>query len=144
MLLQALLMEFHTIIKSRGRANALFAPEPQPHNTDPKREACFSDSGHSKAEVLSLFPLEVVCLSPWSSVYQNPSNFRGFGLRHMVWITLLQLRACLCLGIPLKVCAEGRKRRKQEMTALYRTPAGPRAVILTTTDGTDPNGYSIG
>lgn len=34
-----------------------------------------------------------------------------------------------------------RKRQKQETTALYRVPAGPGAVILTTTDGTDPDGY---
>lgn len=27
------------------------------------------------------------------------------------------------------------------MAALYRNPAGPGAVILTSTDGTDPDGY---
>lgn len=137
-------MVTHTIIKSRGRANAFSLLLSHDLTILTQREACFSDPGALKTEVLSLFPLEAVCLSPWSSVHPNPGNSRGFGLRHIVWITLLKVRACLCLGIPLKVSAEGRKRQKQEMTALYRTPAGLRAVILTTTDATDPHGYSIG
>lgn len=85
-------------------------------------------------------------ISPWFSAYPNPSDSRRFKfvanpLNHCSDSTAIA-RSLPMPRNPTRKLQRRKKDKNRRGLLRCRTPAASRAIILTTTDGTDPDGYT--
>lgn len=129
------------ITKNRGRTNtSRTAPEPCPPALPQWWAIPFPQNPKPWATVPQAH------ISPWFSAYPNPSDSRRFKfvanpLNHCSDSTAIA-RSLPMPRNPTRKLQRRKKDKNRRGLLRCRTPAASRAIILTTTDGTDPDGYT--